>query len=367
MTSSIITFRINKEHPGFKLQCRAEFYAGSTAICGPSGSGKTTLLNCLSGLATPDDGEITILGETVYSSDKNVNIPPEKRQLGYVFQESTLFPHMTVLGNIRYGYGLTPSENRKIDLEQLVSIFDLSGLVDRNVINLSGGERQRVAFARALSTSPKLLLLDEPLASIDLAFKGVVIRYLKRMRKDLDIPIVYVSHSMSEVMALADDALVLSNGNRMVQTTPYHAMVHSGSGINGDHRTFQNLIDAKVVDVNKNDRNLILLVGESCLLTSSGYEHQQGDLVTISIGSGEIIISTVKPVSISARNILPAVINEIQKTGTRVVVGLDIGTKLIADITVRALLELDLRVGQNVYAIVKSSSVIVLDGTPDFR
>ena len=195
MTSSIITFRINKEHPGFKLQCRAEFYAGSTAICGPSGSGKTTLLNCLSGLATPDDGEITILGETVYSSDKNVNTPPEKRQLGYVFQESTLFPHMTVLGNIRYGYGLTLSENRKIDLEQLVSIFDLSGLVDRNVINLSGGERQRVALARALVIGPALILADEPTGNLDERTADVVIGLLLEVCREANAGLILVTHN----------------------------------------------------------------------------------------------------------------------------------------------------------------------------
>ena len=209
MGEPVLSFKIVKRFSGFSLDCEATFESGITAIFGPSGSGKSTLLNCIAGLITPDAGEIEVSGKTVYSSSSRKNVSPEKRRFGYVFQESALFPHMNVQENIMYGYKLTPAHHRKIDPEQLAELFQLSSLMNRGVINLSGGERQRVALARALATSPSLMLLDEPLASLDGRFRGVIIEYLKRVWEELRTPMVYVSHSISEVMALAENTLAL--------------------------------------------------------------------------------------------------------------------------------------------------------------
>ena len=226
MTTPTLSFSLTKRYPGFALECEADFASGRVAIFGPSGSGKTTILDAVAGLTQPDAGEVRIAGETVFSSELRCNLPPEKRRIGYVFQDSALFPHMSVRDNILYGHRLTAAERRKLRPGQLVELLALGALLDRSVTGLSGGERQRVALARALATSPDLLLLDEPLAALDVGFRGTIIRYLKRITRELGTPIVYVSHSMSEVMALAEDVLVVDGGRKVVQAHPSIALAH---------------------------------------------------------------------------------------------------------------------------------------------
>jgi molybdate transport system ATP-binding protein len=253
MTDHTLDLNITKSHGGFTLSCEATFDRGITAVFGPSGSGKSTLLDSIAGLTTPDSGHIVAFGETLYSSSPHKNVSPEKRRFGYVFQDSALFPHMSVEENVNYGYRLTPTERRTVELDQLISLFQLSALLGRNVESLSGGETQRVALARALATSPRLLLLDEPLASLDAAFKGPIIRYLARIWKDLQIPMVYVSHSMSEVMALAHNVLVLNDGAVVALGRPSHVLTHPNVKVLADYATIENMIEAEIATPDSDD------------------------------------------------------------------------------------------------------------------
>ena len=175
-----ISFDIQKRFPAFTLDCAADFPAGATAVFGPSGSGKTTLLDSIAGMASPDSGEIMVGGSPVFSAAQRIDLPPERRRFGYVFQHGALFPHMTVRQNVMYGYKLTPLESRRLDPGDVSTLLGIDRLMDRRVTNLSGGERQRVALARALAASPRLLLLDEPMASLDAASRASIIAYLKR-------------------------------------------------------------------------------------------------------------------------------------------------------------------------------------------
>ena len=364
MGNPLLSFNITKRYPGFSLECEASFDSGDIAVFGPSGSGKTTLLNCIAGLVSPDEGEVEALGETVYSSASRKNVPPEKRRFAYVFQDSALFPHLTVWKNISYGYKLTPIAQRRIEPEQLVDLFQLSGLLDRGVRSLSGGERQRVALARALATSPRLLLLDEPLGSLDAAFKGVIIRYLKRVREELHTPMVYVSHSISEVMALANSALVLSEGKTVVQGRPSQVLVHPQVSALADYASFENLVEGEVVSVNEGDELAQLSLGGSRLWVPEVHSNP-GDAVTVSIGAGDIILALSVPTKISAQNILEGTIQEIHIRGARVLVYVDVGALLVVEITSLALSDLALRDGQQVHLIIKSNSIIVLDAAKD--
>ena len=171
-------------------------------LFGPSGSGKTTLLESIAGIRTPDRGEIRIGDRILFSSSRQINLPARDRHIGYVPQDALLFPNLDVKGNIRYGA-------RSGDFESLVTILDLQSLLDRRVKMLSGGEKQRVAIARALMTRPSILLLDEPLAGVDRERRDVILPYILRIRKELHVPLIYVTHDHDELTAIADRVLRL--------------------------------------------------------------------------------------------------------------------------------------------------------------
>jgi len=356
----LLKFSVIKRFPSFRLECEGVIESGVTGIFGPSGSGKTTLLNCIAGLTTPDEGEIEVMGRPVYSSDRRKNEPPEKRRFGYVFQDAALFPHMNVRQNIHYGYRLTSPKRRAIEPDSLVELFQLGALMDRRVANLSGGERHRVALARALATSPELLLLDEPLASLDAVLRGTVLGYLKRVWRELGTPMVYVSHSMSEIMALAENVLVLHDGKVVVNGPPTRVLVHPAVAELVDHASLENLVEAEVVRSSGDGGLAEIRVGKAKLV-ASGVHKGPGEVVMISIRAGDIILSLDVPRRISARNLVAAVITEIHVLGQRVLVYADVGTLLVVEITASAMSDLALRERHEVYLIVKANSIMVMD------
>jgi molybdate transport system ATP-binding protein len=267
---------------------------------------------------------------------------------------------MSVRGNVLYGYKRTPPKRRRIDPSQLVELLRISHLMDRRVANLSGGERQRVALARALATSPELLLLDEPLASLDGGLRGVILEYLKRIRRELRTPMLYVSHSISEVMALADTTLVLLHGKPLVYGKTSQALIHPGLSGVADYAALENLLEAEVVNSLRDEGLAELRVG-GARLVSPGVSRGVGEAVMVSIRAGDIILALDAPPRMSARNAIPATIEEIHVLGPRVLVYADVGARLAAEITLGALRELDLREGQRVYLIIKTNSIAVLD------
>ena len=271
---------------------------------------------------------------------------------------------MSVADNIRYGYRLTPRADRQIDPARLIELLRLDHLLERGVANLSGGERQRVALARALATSPRLLLLDEPLASLDAGLRGVIIGYLKRIRSELGIPMIYVSHSLSEVIALADDALVLLEGAPAGFGRAIDALVQPQVSAVADYATLENLLEARVVrggDEADGDGLAELQVG-AARLWAAGARRGPGERVTLSIRAGDIILSREMPTGISALNIVSARVTEIHALDARVMVYADIGARVVVEITRSSLRALDLWSGADVYLIIKANSVIPLDG-----
>jgi molybdate transport system ATP-binding protein len=200
----------------FHLDVTARFEGKATAIFGPSGSGKTTTLDVIAGLRTPDRGAIRIDGRALFSSEQRIDVPSHQRHVGYVPQDVALFPHMNVRRNLLYGRhpGISPP------LERVVSMLEIESLVDREVRALSGGERQRVALGRALMSGPSLLLLDEPLAAVDVPLRRRILPYLERVRDELQLPVVYVSHDREEVQRLADYVVVLEAGRIIAAGSP---------------------------------------------------------------------------------------------------------------------------------------------------
>lgn len=200
-----LTLDITMRQQSFVLQVREQASVEVLGLFGPSGSGKTSLLEAIAGIRTPDEGEIRVGERVLFSSTARINIPARDRHIGYVPQDALLFPNMTVTQNIRYGA-------KQGDFDGLVDILDLKPLLDRGVQKLSGGEKQRVAIARALMTKPSILLLDEPLAGVDRERREVILPYILRIRKELHVPLIYVTHDESELSTIADRVLRISAG-----------------------------------------------------------------------------------------------------------------------------------------------------------
>ncbi|MCL1940208.1 MAG: molybdenum ABC transporter ATP-binding protein [Desulfovibrionaceae bacterium] len=186
--------------------------SGITALFGPSGAGKSSIINMVAGLQKPDSGTIFIRGRCLFDSARSVNVPPEKRNTGYVFQEGLLFPHISVRGNLLYGQRRKQSDDRGIDFDQVVSLLGIQHLLSRMPKTLSGGEKQRVAFGRAVLSNPDVLLMDEPLASLDAARKEEMLPFIGDLNARFKIPILYVSHSLEEIQALTGNVITLANG-----------------------------------------------------------------------------------------------------------------------------------------------------------
>jgi molybdate transport system ATP-binding protein len=356
----VVSFRVKKAFSAFTLECEAQFYSGVTAVFGRSGSGKTTLLNCLAGMVRPDEGHIEILGRTVFRSGaRSSHQPPERRHVGYVFQDGMLFPHMSVAANIDYGHALVPPERRSLRPEEAIDLLELGSLLERPVGGLSGGEAQRVALARALAASPDLLLLDEPLSSLDAVMRGVIIRYLKKVWTELRIPMVLVSHSLSDVMALAEDTLVLSGGSKIAQGPPARVLAEPAVGALADYHALENLVEAEILQPSKGSRPGRVRVGE-VTLESPDVQGSPGERVMVSVRASDIIVATGRPTGLSARNVVKARLTELDVVSARTLAYFDVGARLVVELTDAAVQELGLGPGSDVYLIIKSNSVQVL-------
>jgi len=218
MSDRSLQARFKLDYPGFSLDVDLELPGhGITALFGHSGSGKTTCLRCVAGLERAPQAYLSINGELWQDSARGLFVPIHKRPLGYVFQEASLFPHLSVRRNLQYGLRRVARDERRVDWQRILDLLGIGHLLERMPSHLSGGERQRVGIARALLTSPRLLLMDEPLAALDLKRKSEILPYLERLHDDLDIPVLYVSHSPDEVARLADHVVMLDGGRVIAQ------------------------------------------------------------------------------------------------------------------------------------------------------
>lgn len=355
-----IQLNVTKKYGGFKLVIQTVIGNGITGIFGPSASGKSTLLNCIAGFEDPDGGQITLNSKTVFSSSSKINISPEKRRVGYVHQHSALFPHLTVRQNLEFGYNLTEKYRRVGNLEDIVHLLQLEQIIERGVTNLSGGERQRVALARSLAASPDVLLLDEPLASLDLPFRGFILEKLREISRGWNLDMVYVSHSVSEMIALADSVIVIRNGMKVVEGNASLLLNNSSVADYVDYGSFENILQG-VVGGSEDENLSALTIGDVRLITPK-LASEKGKQATVSIKASDIIVSKYLPAAISARNILKANIASINHSENPTFIDCEIGGwVLTAAITRQSVLDLGLRTSDEVYLIIKATSVIPME------
>lgn len=330
----------------FLLDVELEAVRGLTALFGPSGSGKTTVLRCVAGLTRAAAGFVALEGECWQDEGRGWFTPAHKRACGYVFQESSLFPHLSVRRNLEYGWKRVPSAERRIALDDTVELLGIGPLVGRMPATLSGGERQRVAMARALLASPRLLLMDEPLASLDEARKGEVLYYIERLRDELRLPILYVSHSIEEVVRLADKVIMLAAG-RVTHAGPVAGLLTDGS-----------VIDTRVAGHDL-DWGLTRLEFDGGALYTPDVDALVGERVRVRIQARDVSLSLGAPSDASFLNVLAGTVVSIGLgQGATAEVRLDVGgTPLAARITRKSVHALALAPGSRVHALVKSVAI----------
>jgi len=343
--------------PGFTLDVDLDLPGrGVTALFGHSGSGKTTLLRCIAGLERAPQGQLSVQGE-VWQSDTHW-VPTHQRPLGYVFQEASLFPHLSVLGNLRYGLKRTTGAQR-VSLDQAIELLGIGHLLARKPDQLSGGERQRVGIARALALSPRLLLMDEPLAALDLKRKQEILPYLERLHRELDIPVLYVSHSPDEVARLADHIVVMEAG-RAVATGPLSetlARLDLPIRLGEDAGV---VLDAVVAERDAQWRLArVAFPGGSLWVRDGG--HAIGSAVRVRILARDVSIALNHVTGISIQNCLRATVDQLADDDhpALALARLTLGpSPLIARLTRRSAAELALTPGQQVWVQIKAVALI---------
>ena len=356
----MLNLSFRKQLGTFKLEVDHTVTEKVTAFLGPSGSGKTTLLNCISGILHPDEGQILFCGRTLYDSKRKVGLPPEKRRFGYVFQEGFLFPHLTVRQNIFYGRPRRLRGKLDIDPELVIDILEIGNLLTRYPHQLSGGQRQRVATARALAMCPQMLLMDEPLASLDAGLKNRILPYLHYIKQAFDIPILYVTHSISEAMALADEVFLLSDGRITLHGEPYKLLANPSALPVAQITGVENILSLPIIASHEGRGVTELAFGEQKMLVPYT-QAKVGKPVPIAIRAQDIIVATDHNLLLSARNILRGTIRQVADQGGRVMLSIDVeGHLLSVSITSEALNELALVEGMVCYVIIKASAINLL-------
>ena len=350
----LLSVAVSRRLPGFSLE--AAFAAptpGVIALFGPSGSGKTTLVNLIAGLLIPDSGEIRLGDDVLIDTRAAVALPVERRRIGYVFQDARLFPHLNVAANLRYGQKRARGAALVIGFEEVLALLGLERLLARRPHELSGGERQRVALGRALLSQPRLLLLDEPLASIDVARREEVLPYLEALRERLAIPMVYVSHQFEEVLRLATYLVLLEGGRVLAQGSVNEvSLTPALQRIVGPERVGA-VLDGVVTRLDAQNGSADLAVGAGTLQVSLR-DVPLGARVRLQVLARDVILATQPVQGLSVRNALAGTVAAVQSDEFGVLVTMDVGgVAVLARISQGALQALNLRPGDAAWTLFK--------------
>ena len=353
-----LSVAIEHELGGFSVDARFECGAGVTALFGRSGAGKTTLINAIAGLVRPRHGRIVFDGETLFDAARGLHVRAGRRRFGYVFQEGRLFPHLTVRQNLVYSHWFNRALHREADFTHIVELLGIGALLQRRPAQLSGGEKQRVAIGRALLARPRLLLLDEPLASLDAQRKGEILRYLRLLRDETHIPMVYVSHAVEEVLELADQVVLIAAGRVVASGAVEAVMGRPDLRPAGDVFEGGAVLETHVTGIDNED-GLATLAFEGGTLTVGNFGARAGERVRVRIRAREVSIALQPPRDISIQNILSGTIVALDASqGGSVNVTIAVGAATLRSrITRRAARQLALAQGMAVYALIKAVSL----------
>jgi molybdate transport system ATP-binding protein len=360
-----LSARIRKSFPSakreFSLDVEFNAAAGFTILFGASGAGKTTLLDCVAGLTTPDAGRIAVGDRVLFDTNVDTNIPVARRGVGYVLQDLALFPHLTVEQNTEYGLAHLPRPARKQRAAAMLQEFRIDHLRQQRPAQISGGERQRVALARALVTDPCVLLLDEPLAALDAPTKAKILDDLRRWNQAHRIPILYVTHSREEVMALGERVLVMEDGRIIAQGTPHEVLRAPLQETVAQLVGFENIFDAAVESIHEERGTMICRLsggeaGSSVLLETPLICAEVSSPLRVGVRAGDILLAIAKPLGLSARNVIAGRVISLERRDMIISARVDCGVEMEVYLTLAARDALELAAGREVWLVIKTYS-----------
>ena len=367
MTASTLEARVRLVRPGpshtaFDLNVNIQVRPGITILFGPSGAGKSTLLDCIAGLLRARDARIALGPKALQDSESGVFIPPQERQIAYLFQSLALFPHMTVEENVSFGLAQVKEVKRKAAAFYLLDVFRVAHLAQRKPGEISGGEAQRVALARALAPSPRAVLLDEPLKGLDAKLRSSIVDDLRAWNRTNQLPILYVTHQRDEVDALGERVIAVDRGHVVSEGVP-HAVLDAPRTKRLAHAAgFENYLTAAVLELRQADgvMRARLAGSDTELELPLGYA-AAGDRVHVAIRAGDILVATQKPVGLSARNVLEGRIDSLEIRGATVVCRVNAGPIFVVHVTPGALRSLEIAVGMHVWLVIETHSCQLVD------
>ncbi|MEE2777959.1 MAG: molybdenum ABC transporter ATP-binding protein [Acidobacteriota bacterium] len=361
----MIAARLHLELGPFPLVVDFEAHQRVTGIFGPSGAGKSSLLECITGLRRPR-GRLKAGEELWLDSDAGVFVPPESRGVGYVPQEGLLFPHLDVGRNLTAGAARKRRRGslESAELRRICETFEIEDLLDRRVSGLSGGERQRVSLARAVASDPALLVLDEPLASLDVRLRRRILPFLRRLRERLEVPILYVSHDPFEIQALCDEMVAMRDGRIIAQGPPANVLADPEVGALSEELGFENVLAGCAGGDDEEGGRVDL--GEGVILRTQLSGVPAGEPVWVGIPAQQILLAQEGPVGVSAQNVLPARVAAVDAAGGQRLARVTLGgaIEIAAEVTPRACEDLGLEPGRELFVVIKQTGCRVLGGEP---
>tara|TARA_A100001011_G_scaffold394228_1_gene486107 strand:- start:9681 stop:10766 length:1086 start_codon:yes stop_codon:yes gene_type:complete len=346
---------IKKKINDFKIDVKINLINGINCFFGPSGAGKTSIINCVAGINKSINGKIIINNKILEDTKKNIFVPIHKRSIGYIFQDSRLFPHLTIKSNLTYGLKLNKNNNNNFSYNEIIKLLSLKQLLHRYPYNLSGGEKQRVAIGRALLSQPDLILMDEPLASLDQEKKDELIRYIIKISNIFKIPAIYVSHSISETFMIGDRVHFIKNGTLIYSGNRDRALHYYNKNNNSIFK--DSYIKGKVIDVDLLEGLTKIRLGSKNITVFSSTLHL-GQNVIVKIKSTDIIISQVIPDKISSLNYIYTKIDDVIKQKGLVCLILSFEKNIIkAHLTKKSFTRLKIKKGGKCYAVIKALNI----------
>jgi len=365
--NGVLSVRIRKGFSGgFELAAEFEAAAGITILFGRSGAGKTTVLGCVAGLLTPDAGRIAVGRRVLFDRGQNLDVPVAQRNVGYVFQDLALFPHLTAEQNIAYGLGRLAEGERRRRVQAILDQFRIAHGASHKPSELSGGERQRVALARSLVIEPQVLLLDEPLAALDQPTQSQLIADLRSWNREHQIPILYITHSQREVFALGERVVVLEEGKILAEGAPQEVMRAPRQETMAQLAGFENIFNARVLALHEPHGTMTCrLEGSTAELEVPLAQAAPGSTVRIAVRAGDILMAVQRPQGLSARNVLAGRLVSLEQQGIAVHAAVDCGIVFQVKLTPSARESLALAAGREVWLVIKTYSCHLLQPRPE--